>query len=115
MSTTKAIPGIQRGPDFDRELNETYRVDENAKAAKMNRPLEVNDPVVKAAVDAVAEMSNVLGRQIDVQFDTNSETVVMTVYSGDGEKVIRSVPPEEAIRMAQRLREDRANFLESIL
>jgi len=39
----------------------------------------------------------------------------MTVYSGDGEKVISRIPPEEAIRLSHRLREDRANFLESIL
>ena len=115
MSTTKSIPGIQRGPDFDKESYESHRVQENAKAVKLNRPAEANDPIVAAAVDAVSEMSDMLGRKIDVQYETSSKMVIMTVYSGDGEKVISRIPPEEAIRLSHRLREDRANFLESIL
>ncbi len=36
--------------------------------------------------------------------------VVMTVYASDGETVIRRVPPEEAIRTAQRMKQRRARL-----
>ncbi|MCP4606269.1 MAG: flagellar protein FlaG [Proteobacteria bacterium] len=113
MSTAKSIPGIQRGPDFERETHEASRVDRVAKAAKLSRPPEINDPVVSAAVDAIDELSNSLGRKLDVQYDTGSGLVVMTLYSADGEKMIRRIPPEEAIRMAQRLKDERSRYLDN--
>ncbi len=112
MSTTKSIPGIQRGPDFDRETHEASHVDHVAKATKLERPPEVNDPIVAAAVDAADEIADSIGRKLDVQYDTSSGQIVMTVLSSDGEEVIRRVPPEEAIRMAQRLKDERSRFMD---
>ncbi|MCP4679845.1 MAG: flagellar protein FlaG [Deltaproteobacteria bacterium] len=113
MSTAKSIPGIQRGPDFERETHEASRVDQVTKAAKLERPPEINDPVVSAALDAVNEISDSIGRKVDVQYDTSTGQVVMTVLSSDGEEVIRRLPPEEAIRMAQRLKDERSRFMDN--
>ncbi len=114
MSTAKNIPGIQRGPEFDREVHEKATVEKVDKAAKLERTPEVNDPIVSAAVDAVSEVADSLGRKVDVQYDPSSGEIVMTIYTADGEKVLRRVPPEEAVRLSQRLQSNRSKFFESV-
>lgn len=115
MSTAKAIPGITRGPDFERETQEPRQAERIAKEGKLERSPEANDPIVLAAVEAIHEMSRTMGTKIDVQYERNSGEVVMTVYSGDGETMIRRIPPDEAIRMAQSLKEQRSVHLDSIV
>ncbi len=114
MPATKSIPGIQKGPDFDSEVYEPARVEKVIEEIKHQRPVEANDTVVAAAIESVKEAADSIGRKIDVQFDRSTGRVVFTVYSSDGEKVIRRVPPEEAIRMAQRMKNQRAQYLDNI-
>lgn len=113
MPTTKSIPGIQRGPDFDREVHEVARTERLVKEVKLGRQTEANDPLIQAAVEAVEEIgaADELGREYDVQYDRNSGVVVFTVYAADGETVIRRIPPEEAIRMAQHRKHRRSQLL----
>ncbi len=113
MSTTKPIPGIQRGPDFDREVHDKDHVDKMNRQAKLDRPAEVNDPIINAAVEAVQEVSDSFERKVDVQYETGSGMIVLTVYAADGEEVIRRVPPEEAIRLSQHLKNERAKLFDS--
>ncbi len=112
---TRNIPGIQRGPDFDREINEVSTMEKVAKATKLQRPPEANDPIVSAAVDAAHEIANSIGRKVDVQYETGSGMIVMSVYSADGEELIRRIPPEEAIRMAQNHKTDRSQFFDEVV
>lgn len=114
MSTAKAIPGITRGPDFEREAQEPRQAERVTKEAKLERPQELNDPIVSAAVEAIHEMAQQIGRKIDMQWEANTGNIIMTVYSGDGEKMIRRIPPDEAIRMAQSLKEERSVHLDAI-
>lgn len=114
MSATKPIPGLQRGPDFEWEVHEPTHVERVQKEAKERRVLEANDPIVSAAVEAVHEMASSLNRKIDVQYERNSGMVVMTIYDSTGEEIIRRLPPEDTIRMAQNLKDQRARYLDSV-
>lgn len=109
------IPGIQRGPDFDREINEASTIEKIAKTAKLDRPPEANDPIVSAAVDAAHELANSIGRKVDVQYEPKTGIIVMSVYSADGEELIRRIPPEDAIRMAQNHKTDRSQFFDEVI
>lgn len=115
MSTAKAIPGITRGPDFEREAQEPRQVEKIVQGGKLDRPPEVNDPIVSAAVEALHEMAQQLGRKVDVQYERKSGQVIMTVYTGDGQTEIRRIPPEDAIRMAQSLKEEKSMSLDSVV
>jgi uncharacterized FlaG/YvyC family protein len=115
MPIAKSIPGIQKGPDFDREVHETRHVEEVTKAARLQRPPETNDPLAEAAVTAVKEVAYTFKRDLDVQYDTNSGLVVMTLYDGNSGKEIRRIPPEEAIRMAHHRKQMRSRLMESLL
>lgn len=115
MPIEKTIPGIQRGPDFDREIHEPQHVDELSKTARLNRKPEANDPIVTAAVTALQEVSDTFDRNLDVQYDTNSGMIVMTLYDGVSGEEIRQLPPEDAIRLAQYRKQLRAQYMDTVL
>jgi hypothetical protein len=62
MPISKSIPGIQRGPDFDREVHETAHVERAARGAKLGRFPEANDPIVMAAIEAINEVASAHGQ-----------------------------------------------------
>lgn len=115
MPNAKTIPGVQRGPDFDREVHESQHVEEVSKTARMNRKPEANDPVVSAAITALQEVSDTFDRDLDVQYDTDSGLIVMTLYDAENGEEIRQIPPDEAIRMAQYRKQLRAQYMDGVL
>jgi flagellar protein FlaG len=45
------------------------------------------------------------GKEIEFSFDRHSNRIVVRVTSGDGDKVIRQIPPEQYLRFRDRLSE----------
>ena len=115
MPMTKTIPGIQRGPDFDREVHDPVKVEQVEKAAKLHRKPEVNDPIIDAAVTALEEVKDTFKRNLDIQYEANTGMIVMTLYDGATGEEIRKIPPEEAIRMAQHRKQMRAHYMDEVL
>jgi uncharacterized FlaG/YvyC family protein len=115
MPVTKTIPGIQRGPDFDREVHDPAKIEQVEKAARLHRQPEANDPIVEAAVTALEEVKDTFGRNLDIQYETNSGMIVMTLYDSETGEEIRKIPPEEAIRMAQYRKHMRARYMDGVL
>ena len=114
MPSTKSIPGIQKGPDFDREAHEPSHVEAVEKEIKLDRKPELNDPVVAAAMEALKEVEDSFGREMDLQYERNSGLLVMTIYDDSGEKIIRRIPPDDAIRLAQNRKKMRAQYLDAV-
>jgi len=115
MPNTKTITGIQRGPDFEREMNEIHHVERVRKEVKTDSKAEVNEPLIKAAVEAGKEVADTMGQRVDVKYDRENDLVVMQIMDKNGEEVVRQVPPEEMIRTAQRIKQQQAQFLNSIM
>jgi len=115
MPIAKTIPGIQRGPDFDREVHENPHVEAVSKSARLNRAPEANDPIVSAAVTAVQEVKETFGRDVDVTYDNESGMIVMKISDSETGEEIRQVPPEEAIRMAQARKQMRAQIMDKVI
>jgi uncharacterized FlaG/YvyC family protein len=117
MATTKTISGIQRGPDFDKEAYEPARVERVERSIKEdhNKHPEANDPLIRAAVEAAKEIAGSDGTRSNVRYDKDAGLVIMEMVSLDGREVVRSSPPEEVIREAQRRKEFRAQYLESVM
>ena len=115
MPIAKTVPGIQRGPDFDREVHETQHVDELSKSARLNRKPQVNDPIVSAAITALQEVSDTFDRDLDVEYDSKSGMIVMTLYNESSGEEIRQIPPDDAIRMAQYRKQMRAQMMDKVI
>lgn len=115
MPITKSIPGIQQGPDFEREVTDPKMTEQVTKAAKLNRNPEANDPIISAAVTALEEVADTFERDLDVQYDVNSGMIVMKLIDSASGEEIRQIPPEEAIRMAQYRKQMRAQYMNSVI
>lgn len=115
MPNTKTIAGIQRGPDFEREVHEAHRVERVQREVKSDSKAEVNEPLIRAAVEAGKEVANTLGHTVDVKYNPDNEMVIMQVMSNDGKEVIRQIPAEEVIRTAEKIKKQQAHFLNSVM
>ncbi|MBN2528282.1 MAG: flagellar protein FlaG [Deltaproteobacteria bacterium] len=115
MPNTKTITGIQRGPDFEREMTEIHHVQRIQREVKTNSKAEVNEPLITAAVEAGKEVASSMGQQVDVKYDRENDMVVMQIKELNGGEVVRQIPPEEMIRTAQRIKHQQAQFLNSVI
>ncbi len=115
MPNTKTIAGIQRGPDFEREVHEVHHVKRLDNEVKNNSKAEVNEPLIKAAVDAGKEVASSMGQWVDVTYDRENEMIIMKIRDINGDEVVRQIPPEEMIRTAQRVKQQQSQFLNSVV
>lgn len=51
------------------------------------------------------ELTKSLSRKLNFSYDDRIDMVIVKVMEGDGEKVIRQIPPEEMIRLSLRMDE----------
>ena len=115
MPNTKTIAGIQRGPDFEREVHEVHHVKRLDQEQKTNSKAEVNEPLIKAAVEAGKEVASSMGQYVDVKYDRENEMIIMQIRDINGDEVVRQIPPEEMIRTAQRVKNQQAQFVNSVV
>jgi flagellar protein FlaG len=78
---------------------DTNRVEDRNENGKPSK-----ETIEKAVIKA-NELSRSLSSKLSFTYDTRIERVIVKVMEGDGEKVIRQVPPEEMIRLALRMDE----------
>ena len=73
-----------------------------------------------AAVEPLKRAVRTLSNHVDIQYRRDLEMVVMVVYKKDpetgleGEEVVRQIPPEDAVRLAQQLEKGKATILDEI-
>jgi uncharacterized FlaG/YvyC family protein len=115
MPNTKTITGIQRGPDFEREVHELHHVERVQREVKTDSKAEINEPLIAAAVEAGKEVAATMGQRVDVKYDRENDLVVMQIKELNGDEVVRQIPPEEMIRTAQRIKHQQAQFLNSVI
>ena len=73
--------------------------DNNGESEKPSR-----EAIEKALVKA-NELAKSLSRTLSFSYDNRIEKVIVKVMEGDGDKIIRQIPPEEMIRLSVRMDE----------
>lgn len=72
------------------------------------------------AIEPLKKATEALNNKVDIQYRQDLDMVVMLVYHQDpktgeqSEEVIRQIPREEAVRLAQQLEKGRATILDEI-
>ncbi|MBK1727737.1 hypothetical protein CKO13_12125 [Halorhodospira neutriphila] len=74
-------------------------------------PLErhrAEDPEALAkAVERLEDVSRRIGRELEFQVDEETGRTVVTVYVSGTDEVVRKIPPEEMLELAERMEEVR--------
>jgi uncharacterized FlaG/YvyC family protein len=73
--------------------------DNNGESEKISR-----EAIEKALVKA-NELAKSLSRTLSFSYDDRIEKVIVKVMEGDGDKMVRQIPPEEMIRLSVRMDE----------
>ncbi|MFC3609657.1 flagellar protein FlaG [Stutzerimonas tarimensis] len=76
---------------------------EAARAEEGTRPANLDD-----AVSQIQDFIQSIDRSLHFKLDDSSGQVVVQVYAGSGNDLIRQIPSEEALRLAEQLEEARS-------
>ena len=72
------------------------------------------------AIEPLRKATESLNNRVDIQYREDLEMVVMVVYKKDPatglqtDEVVRQIPPEDAVKLAQQLEKGKATFLDEI-
>jgi len=58
---------------------------------------------VEKALARVNDVASSLSRELSFTYDKRIDKIIVKVMEGDGERVIRQLPPEEMIRLALQM------------
>jgi flagellar protein FlaG len=99
----EAVEGVRRVEDRTPRSQHTEEEDRN-KLSQLNQAMEE----LKAAASNLT---------VDLSFrlDPDLGVIVVTVKDGESGRVLRQIPPEEALRLAKLLRAGRQQLLDRLL
>jgi len=107
------VPGVGSsglGPDATRGVP---AASVRPEAAPAERRAPQGDGAERAAEEARRAASSFKGYHLSFRFDRDINRVVVRVIDSDSGTVIRSIPPEEAVRMLKQLRSERGTILDA--
>ncbi|EWH09464.1 hypothetical protein DS2_12308 [Catenovulum agarivorans DS-2] len=92
------------------------KVSESAKVteAEADTAIEGNENILEQAVAEVSEFINAQNRQLNFDYDDSSNRSVIKVTDSESGEVIRQIPSEEMLKLAQRIGELRDDAGEAI-
>jgi flagellar protein FlaG len=101
------------------ELNLTPPPEEVRAAEAVNRNVEEHKAVeivdVEAAVGKLQEFVQSMQRDLQFSIDTESGKTVVTVIDSNTKEVLRQVPSEEVLRLAQNLEQHQGALLQELV
>lgn len=104
----KLLSGVQNAEKSATKTDEPTKV-ENIKAqqqsADKEQQRENSDQGIEAAIEEIREFANLQNRQLDFSVDEDSQRRVIRVLDGETGDVIRQIPSDEVLKLAERIKE----------
>ena len=119
MMTTDVttITGITRpssaSNNVNRPANNVVPINVNAAPPVNVEPRESSLEDIKQAADQVNDFVQKINRNLEFSVDESSGRVVITVREAETGKIIRQIPPEELLSIADLVRENNGNVTTS--
>ncbi|WP_016956745.1 flagellar protein FlaG [Catenovulum agarivorans] len=94
----------------------TIKVTESTKVAETEADnlIEGSESILDNAVAEVSEFINAQNRQLNFDYDDSSNRSVIKVTDSESGEIIRQIPSEEMLKLAQRISELRSDAGEAI-
>lgn len=105
ISETKKTEGVENRPTVSRiDLSEIPEEAKRTTEEKIQRISELMNNYVRS-----------LQRDIKIQVNNETGNIIIKVISEESGKVIREIPPEEMLRLAERIEELAGTFFDQIV
>jgi flagellar protein FlaG len=85
---------IRRGSNDEPKVKETEK-----KAASENARSDSKS--VKEAMDTISQVAKIHNSNIQIEFETDTNIMIVKVIDGDTGEVIRQIPPDELIALSR--------------
>jgi len=103
MNDGKALPA-EVGKEI--EANLSSLVEKTQDIVELKKDEQVKDSQLKEAVTQMQDYMQNLERNLSFQLDEESGITVIRVFDTETEELIRQIPNEEAVSLAQKLNEE---------
>jgi len=103
MKDGKALP-VEAGKEVEGNLSSHVEKTQDILQLKEDGP--VKDSQLKEAVTQMQDYMQNLERNLNFQLDEESGITVIRVFDTETEELIRQIPNEEAVSLAQKLNEE---------
>jgi flagellar protein FlaG len=112
-STSSSSAKIAQGQTVTKAASEATGVEESGKALPPTRPemVEVDKERVQEAVSRINQYVQQTERTLDFQLDEDSGKTVIRVYDRQSDELIRQIPSELALELAQKLNDEEPSLL----
>jgi uncharacterized FlaG/YvyC family protein len=110
----------ERQRELGQVAGQPKKRDTNTPAAVKAEERPVVEVDTMTAIEPLKKAAEAHTNKVDIQYRQDLEMVVMLIYHKDPvtgeefEEVIRQIPPEEAVRLAQQLEKGKATILDEI-
>lgn len=88
--------------------DETVNVEDikaQQQSADNDRQREESEQGIEAAIEEIREFANIQNRQLDFSIDEDSQRRVIRVLDAESGDVIRQIPTDEVLQLAERIKE----------
>lgn len=123
MPVSDVMASNRYGEEHRRDLNPTDdpRSERGARPATPREEAPATFVETANALEPLKKTLEVLGKSAEVDYRSDIDRVVVTIHRLDpdsGERtdeIIHQIPPEEILRLAQRLKEGRSTILDEVV
>lgn len=98
--------GVQ-GPRAGRGAEGKYTRETIESLTPLERHRAEDPEALAKAVERLEDVSRRIGRELEFQVDEETGRTVVTVYVSGTDEVVRKIPPEEMLELAERMEEVR--------
>ena len=88
-------------------------LDQRDRGPDKENPKEVADTDVEQVVEELNQVIQFTHRSLQFSVDKGSGKTVIKVVDKETDKVIREIPPEESVKLAERISENMSAFLKT--
>ena len=97
----RQLDGVQRQPSAERTDGSRAGMAGAVDRAELDR-----------AVDQINDFVQVVKRDLEFSVDDNTGRTIITVFDADTQEIIRQIPPEKVLAVAENIREVRGLLFE---
>lgn len=123
MPVSDVLASNRFGEEHRRDLNpaDSHRADRGTHPATSREEAPATPVDTATAIEPLKKAVAMLGHNAEVQYREDIDRVVVLVHRNDPdtgeetEEVVHQIPPEEILRLAQRLREGRSTILDEVV
>ncbi|MBU1340937.1 MAG: flagellar protein FlaG [Proteobacteria bacterium] len=104
------VTGVSQTPAVGKTAGVPKAESERLDLSKVLKPSEISKEDVEQMVEALKDLTETLQTKLNFSVDAGTNNIVVKIIDKDTDKVIRQIPPEEMLKLQEKM-QDLTGFL----